>query len=87
MLWIGRGNPYPDPTFHFDVDPDFDLDPEPAPRFTHIRGNQNFFAFTHSRASLHCFIFLVMVIGVTILNILYIILTFSGKKYGTCNLS
>jgi hypothetical protein len=43
MLWIGSGNPYPDPTFHFDVDPDFDLDPEPAPSFTHIRGNQNFF--------------------------------------------
>ncbi len=44
-------------------------------------GNLNFFKLIHSSASLHCFIFLVIVTGLIILIILGSILKYSGKKY------
>jgi hypothetical protein len=60
-------NPYPDLTFHFDTDPD--PDPDPSPSVAHV-GKSKFFFFIHSSASLHYFIFLAIVIGVIIFNIL-----------------
>jgi hypothetical protein len=48
---------------HFDVNPDY------TPSFTCLE-IRNIFIFIHSIASLHCFIFLVIVIGVMIYNFL-----------------
>ncbi len=56
----------PDPTFHFDANPD--SYPVPADSLT-LAEKSYFFLLIHSSASLHCFIFLVSVIGVIIFNI------------------
>jgi hypothetical protein len=58
--------------FNFDADSDPNPDPAPTTSFTHDGKSEIFFSFIHSSASLHCFIFLVSVIGVTIFNILEI---------------
>ncbi len=57
MLDRHRFDADPDPTFYFDADPDFPY-----------AGKFHFFPFFHSSASLHCFVFLVSVIGVVIFN-------------------
>jgi hypothetical protein len=64
----------PDPIIHYDVY----LDPDINPSFTLVGKSKFFFTFIHSNASLHCIIFLGIVI---ILRILDSILKFSGKKY------
>ncbi len=54
----------PNPTFHFDADPDQNLGPDPILIFTYgMLGNHNFLKLIHSSASLHCFLFLVIVTG------------------------
>jgi hypothetical protein len=75
-------NPDPDqdPTFLANSDPDLD----PSPCFTHIEKSETFLTSIHISASLHCFIFLASIIGVTIFNILdsiFTILKFSRTKY------
>jgi hypothetical protein len=59
----------PDPTFHFDADPDPDTksNPDPTLIFTHVGKSENVFT---AISCLHCFIFLVSVIGVIMFNIL-----------------
>ncbi len=64
----------PDPTFNFYAYPDPDFNPS----FTLVGKSEIFLTFIHSNASLHCIIFLGIVI---IFNILDSILKFSGKKY------
>ncbi len=64
--------PDPDPTFYFDADTH--PGPDATPSFTFVAKSE-FLFFTHSSTSLHCFmmmtfIFLVIVIGVIIFNIL-----------------
>jgi hypothetical protein len=79
--------------FHFDADPYFIsmsiqiwIRIRNLPQVLHILGNQKLvFAFIHRCASLHCYLFFVSIIGVKFSTFLYIILTFSGKKYGICN--
>ncbi len=53
-----RADADPDLTFHFDAHPNTD----PTPNFTHLRKSNLFWASNHSRASLHCLIFLISVI-------------------------
>jgi hypothetical protein len=57
----------PDPTFYFDVDPD--PDPYPTSSYKQVGKSKFFLTFIHSNASLHCFIFLISVIGVVIFSI------------------
>jgi hypothetical protein len=64
-------DPFPDPTFYFDADPDPDPYPDPTQSFSHM--------FT--AASLHCFDFLVSVIGVIVFNILDRILNSEGDGW------
>ncbi len=60
-------NPDPDSVLYFDADPD----PEPTLGFTHVWKVIFYFIFClNSSACSHCFIFLVSVIRVIILNIL-----------------
>ncbi len=65
----------PNSTFHFDADPDQNLGPDPILIFTYgMLENHNFLKLKliHSSASLHCFIFLVIVTGFKI-NIILVI--------------
>ncbi len=55
----------PDPNFHVDADPDPDWDhnnagpqADPTTTFTHVGKSEFFFTFSHSIATLQCFIFL-----------------------------
>ncbi len=54
-------DPYPDTTFHFYADQDSDSDS--APRFTHVGISKFFDFYAQQYQSLHCFVFLVSVIG------------------------
>jgi hypothetical protein len=67
-------DPHPDLNFHIDVDPDR------IPNFTHV-GKSEFFLYSDSFANLQCFIFLICVKDVIILNILDSIL-----KWKICDL-
>jgi hypothetical protein len=71
-------DPKPDPnrTCHFDADPSPDLNLTPS---CFILENLFLLTYIHSSASLHCFIFLVSIIGVINLNILGKILEFLVK--------
>jgi hypothetical protein len=62
----------PDPGITFFLDPDPATDPDPTPCFTHVEQTNKKFTLIHSNDSLHCFIFLVSVIGDRIFNILAI---------------
>ncbi len=68
-------NPDSDPTFHFDgvsaPNPDPDTDPDPYPKFYTCWKSEFLFDFYSQQCQgLHCFIFVVSVIGVNFCNIL-----------------
>ncbi len=69
----------PNPNFHVDADPDPDpewhqneADPhaDPTPSFTHVGKLEYFFTFSHSIATLLCFLFLISVKCAIILHFL-----------------
>ncbi len=66
--------------FSFDADLDLDPNPDldPAPNFTHVEKSECFWLLY--TAVLHCFSFLVSVIGVKNFNFLASILKVSGKR-------
>jgi hypothetical protein len=53
---------------HCNADPDLDPKSGPFTKFYTCLKHRNFLAFIHSSASLHCFIFLVGVTGVNIVD-------------------
>jgi hypothetical protein len=70
-------DPDPDQAFYFDGDPD----PDPTSSYIQKLENHKKFASLRSIANLHCFFFLISVIGVKIFSIFVSVSKFSVKKY------
>ncbi len=70
----------PDPAFHFDAYPALDSDPDLYPNFHTFRKKNNFLTLFTALLVYIVFIFLVIVVGIIIFNILDSILNFSVES-------